>query len=923
MDISSDDNDGDHSSNWEQDGSDDSDSNNSISDGPIGVHPTNNTNYTLSFSHERQLSDIHSGPQDVDYDISFQEVHPSAGWITRTCEPPIQRSLRLQHEGGETIYTIYRPFSSKEELGLSYWLHESGLSKTKIDAFLKSDYVKAHPLSYKTSKALHSRIEEIAYTGPEWKFQLLVPSYGTPIGTVEFLYRNPMEVIQYLFSRPALAESMEYEPKRIYRDESKEERLYSEMSTGDWWWRVQNTLPEGATVVPVILGSDSTHLTQFGGGKKAWPVYLTIGNVSSRVRNRPSQRAWMVVAYIPVVKFSDGADIQGTLANRLYHQCMELVFSPLIEAGVAGTTIVDSKGKARNCYPRIAAHLADHPEQALVNVAAAYNSPVTTASYHNLGDPHPHPPRTRKWILEQIHSVCGEVDPADIKSYQKAARARGLNGVHKPYWRNLPGYQPELCACPDILHGVIRFWRDHVLKWSLYLTGENEYDARLKAIQPVVGYKHFRGGIKHLSQWTGREDRELQRVHVALVSGCQKITPKTMRNLRAFHDFLYLVQYRYHSTKTLTYLRDALQEFHNTKDEYIRLGARKTVRGQSHFNIPKLSGLSSFGIHIPELGTSPQFSTEIIESNHRTLVKYLYTFTNRKGFLPQMCQRLDRSERLLHQAEAIDWYKRTRQQQQLEAAFASYSPGFRRIAMDRYQEALQPPTKPSRHSITSHLQLSGTPYRTKETLWNIALEYKILGLSVAVHDFLKANQEPGEGHDAIRVRYVDVWTKLRIQASDIQDEDNVSQCHTVEAVPPSDSLPYGRCHCVLVHDTGDAATVGIAGYRVAQVRLIFKISLHDPLGSMHNMFLAYVQYFSQPKQTPDKNINMYTVSREDRRGIRAGVVVPLDSIVRFVQLVPKFGATIHPNLTAENSADVCRDFYINSFADKEIYQAVW
>ncbi|KAG8800253.1 hypothetical protein FRC16_003303 [Serendipita sp. 398] len=91
---------------------------------------------------------------------------------------------------------------------------------------------------------------------------------------------------------------------------------------------------------------------------------------------------------------------------------------------------------------------------------------------------------------------------------------------------------------------------------------------------------------------------------------------------------------------------------------------------------------------------------------------------------------------------------------------------------------------------------------------------------------------------------------------------------------------------------------------------------------MDGAFLAYVQYFSRPKPTPEKNINMYVVSREDRRGVRRGAIIPLDSIVRFVQLVPKFGATAHPILTAENSADVCRDFYVNSFADKEVYQAV-
>jgi hypothetical protein len=31
-------------------------------------------------------------------------------------------------------------------------------------------------------------------------------------------------------------------------------------------------------VVPLVFMSDATHLNNFAGDKKAWPVYMTIGN---------------------------------------------------------------------------------------------------------------------------------------------------------------------------------------------------------------------------------------------------------------------------------------------------------------------------------------------------------------------------------------------------------------------------------------------------------------------------------------------------------------------------------------------------------------------------------------------------------------------------------------------------------------------
>jgi len=70
---------------------------------------------------------------------------------------------------------------------------------------------------------------------------------------------------------------------------------------------------------------------------------------------------------------------------------------------------------------------------------------------------------------------------------------------------------------------------------------------------------------------------------------------------------------------------------------------------------------------------------------------------------------------------------------------------------------------------------------------------------------------------------------------------------------------------------------------------------------------------------------MYQVERLFRDNRPDGDIISVDSISRFVQLIPRFGPTIGKQtlLTAENSMDSCKSFYVNSFADKEIYQAVY
>jgi len=42
-------------------------------------------------------------------------------------------------------------------------------------------------------------------------------------------------------------------------------QIYSEMTTGGWRWDKQDQLPAGATVVPVLCGSDKTHWTNISG----------------------------------------------------------------------------------------------------------------------------------------------------------------------------------------------------------------------------------------------------------------------------------------------------------------------------------------------------------------------------------------------------------------------------------------------------------------------------------------------------------------------------------------------------------------------------------------------------------------------------------------------------------------------------------
>jgi hypothetical protein len=69
---------------------------------------------------------------------------------------------------------------------------------------------------------------------------------------------------------------------------------------------------------------------------------------------------------------------------------------------------------------------------------------------------------------------------------------------------------------------------------------------------------------------------------------------------------------------------------------------------------------------------------------------------------------------------------------------------------------------------------------------------------------------------------------------------------------------------------------------------------------------------------------MYVVNRLKRAsGILLGDVIDITTFVRPLHLVPKFGQEVDPALTQKNALSIAKNFYVNCFWDKEIYQAVY
>ncbi|RPA93469.1 hypothetical protein L873DRAFT_1705102 [Choiromyces venosus 120613-1] len=182
--------------------------------------------------------------------------------------------------------------------------------------------------------------------------------------TQHFFYRNILDCVRYLLRQIAYRDDLVYMPRCEY--DQNGDRIYAKMHTADWWWDVQDTLPRGATLVPIIGMSDQTHLTNFSGDKKAWPVYITTGNLLSTRRNRPGSMAVLLLALLPVPpKFpqSSSADnLQRQINAGTLQGVFELILSPLQDAALDGVSIDCVDRKVRQCFPILSVWVADHME---------------------------------------------------------------------------------------------------------------------------------------------------------------------------------------------------------------------------------------------------------------------------------------------------------------------------------------------------------------------------------------------------------------------------------------------------------------------------------------------------------------------------------------------------------------------------------
>ncbi|KAJ7936205.1 hypothetical protein B0H13DRAFT_2226800 [Mycena leptocephala] len=388
-----------------------------------------------------------------------------------------------------------------------------------------------------------------------------------------------------------------YEPYRIFKtfvDKEYRDREFNEMWTADWWWEIQERLPIGATLVPIIIASDKTQLTRFSGDKQAWPVYLTIGNIDKESRRRPSSRATVLLGYIPVAKLEIfKKKNRSGVGYQLFHDCMRAMLQSLKAAGRDGVTMDCADGFVRKAYLIIAAYIADYPEQCLVCCCGESSCPGCLCEPNCRG----HTTHSKWRCPAETLQLLADQSNGEYPTEFVDQHLRAIN----PFWSDLPHCDIFRSMTPDLLHEL------HRTMVSLL------FDRRFRAMAPHPSLRHFKKGISLTTQWTGTERKNMEKVF---------LDHRVQLAVRGILDFIYYAHFETHCDESLLH---------------------------------KLHKLKHYVDSIRSRGTADGFNTEGTERLHIDLAKLAYNASNKKAYTRQMTVWLRRQESVHKFGSYLQW----------------------------------------------------------------------------------------------------------------------------------------------------------------------------------------------------------------------------------------------------------------------------
>ncbi|KAI9574126.1 hypothetical protein HD554DRAFT_2044741 [Boletus coccyginus] len=663
-------------------------------------------------------------------------------------------------------------------------------------------------------------------------------------------------------------------------------RVFIEWMSSDGTWDMQMKISTGATLCGVILLSDKMNITNMCSGRVTYPLLISLANIKMDVRNKESLHAFLLLALMPITKFT----------HYISRMCSVL-------AACIGRMMADPIGNLQYYFIPLVSYIVDTPEACMLACVQFNISLVMTATYKDFSNPDHH---------YQLASI--ECNVSDVIKYFAACKQFRLSDVLHPFYQDWPPAQSSEFIMPKSLHE----W--HYEFW--------DHDVRC--------------GITKLKQVSRRAQRDIQRfivvtdvitaVHALMefqyLSQATAITSITCNKIKA-------VLQEFHDHK------------HAIIDNGFCQGA-KTSSILKHWHIPKIKLMQSVAPNIERIGSLLQWSADTMEHTHIEVINDHASTTNHHNYDSQICWCLNRYEKSLHAAVLPDGKghdsdkesdngvieEDTRNILDSIWALACRVSNFFNIVIQLSSSFLNfvPTLLHTFKARSTAIHLNYDVSHRYVPIDDITEMFELPNLCGALANYLLCEQIFFHNLRSLLDVYLPfgglyVWYKVHLQQKVYHDSSTVAPTFTVNVHPPDSSWKYGQYDIAVMNidDQWQWPFSGLQDHAIVNVHLIMcpaTLKGCGGVGPHSDHFLVYVQCLDI---LPQGNRNGSTA--EHTRATCTsdsllGEVFPMDQLQLYAHIVPHFGWKADNRLSLTNCIHSSQSFFLNTYFNKDFFYAI-
>ncbi|THG94835.1 hypothetical protein EW026_g6712 [Hermanssonia centrifuga] len=399
-----------------------------------------------------------------------------------------------------------------------------------------------------------------------------------------------------------------------------------------------------------------------------------------------------------------------------------------------------------------------------------------------------------------------------IEETLKGRKPHGFDGTDirkiNPFWATVPHCDIFQCMTPDILHQLHKgVFKDRIVKWATKcMEGrDNEVDQRFRAMIAHSKLKYFRKGISLVSQWTGTEYKNMEKVFLGVIGG--GADAEVVQVVRAALDFIYYAHFKTHS-------EESLAQMDRTADGY---------------------------------------STESPERLHIDFAKLGYRASNKKQYVGQMTTWLERREAITRFEAYLDWINGT--------GLAQKDKGNVEEDVDEQegQDSGEPDVEEEEEDGESTkfvYCIAKCPVFPQTPIDSLVNDFGAADFHLHLETFLRSRTDrpskPLSPTLTQRTRF-GVFKQAKLKLPAMSQVSRSSENNTIHASPgkPAQGIQpakYGRFSSVMAQEFLNDGGHGrddknpLEGLRVARVRAIFELPIE--YAHLSNKPLTYVEWFT-------------------------------------------------------------------------------